>query len=49
MIDGQFLIEDFLSQRFGFMEEFLEGILLVFAMITLLGSGLPMGPRKIIC
>jgi hypothetical protein len=33
----------------GDILECLKGILLVLAMIALLGSGSPMGPKKILC
>jgi hypothetical protein len=49
MIDGQFLMEVFLSQRFGCILECLKGILLVSTMIALLGSESPIGPKKILC
>jgi len=49
MIDGQFLIDVLLSQRPKCMFDSFKGILLVSAIIVLLGSGSPIGPRKILC
>ena len=49
MIEGQFLKEVLLSQRPSCMLVSLKGTLLVSSTMTLLGSGSPIGPRKILC